>query len=272
MDETRIAADIEALRTRAADTRELYREVCALLFFRYGITPTANRLYQYVRKGSMNTPAEVLSRFWDDLRARTRVRIDHPELPDSLRGAAGTLVAGLWEQARHEAERSLAGREAAMLERVEAMTAERDEARAEAGRERARARELAQQLEAARTEAADLARQLATNQGRLASMTELVRENAQEMHRLRDELGAAHRDVARAIGEGNALRVQLALARRRNPRRPLGGVPPDPDVGQEDLALDPLLPADEQSRDGPAAVPGSGEPAGPGSAGEPPGT
>jgi hypothetical protein len=264
MEEARIAADIEALRARAADTRELYREVCALLFFRYGITPTANRLYQYVRKGSMNTPAEVLSRFWDDLRARTRVRIDHPELPDSLRTAAGNLLAGLWEQARHEAERSLATREAAMVERVDAMSDERDEARAETRRERARGQELAAQLQAARAEAADLARQLATNQGRLASMTELVRENAQEMQRLRDELGAAQRDVARAVGEGNALRVQLALARRRNPRRPLGGVPPDPDVGQEDLALDPQVPAGDESPEGSSAPEGDRHPASPG--------
>ena len=48
-DETRLQADIEALRPRFPDTQDLYREVCAILFFRYGITPTANKLYQLVR-------------------------------------------------------------------------------------------------------------------------------------------------------------------------------------------------------------------------------
>ncbi len=43
--------------TSNADFR-LYREVCGLLFFRYGVTPTANKLYSLVRKGSMGTPAE----------------------------------------------------------------------------------------------------------------------------------------------------------------------------------------------------------------------
>ena len=47
--EAQIHADIEVLRARISDTQELYREVCAILFFRYGITPTANKLYQYVR-------------------------------------------------------------------------------------------------------------------------------------------------------------------------------------------------------------------------------
>lgn len=51
--EAKIHADVETLRQSISETQELYREVCTLLFFRYGITPTANKLYQYVRKGSM---------------------------------------------------------------------------------------------------------------------------------------------------------------------------------------------------------------------------
>src|SRR3546814_7609903 len=46
-----LSRDIETLRERFTQTQELYREVCALLFFRYGVTPTANKLYQLVRKG-----------------------------------------------------------------------------------------------------------------------------------------------------------------------------------------------------------------------------
>ena len=49
--ETEILAEVDALKAKFADTRALYREVCVLLFFRHGITPTANKLYQYVRKG-----------------------------------------------------------------------------------------------------------------------------------------------------------------------------------------------------------------------------
>ena len=55
--EAQIHADIEALRERIPETQDLYREVCTILFFRYGITPTANKLYQYVRKGSMSAPS-----------------------------------------------------------------------------------------------------------------------------------------------------------------------------------------------------------------------
>ena len=87
-----LQADIAALRGRFTETRELYREVCALLFFRYGVTPTANKLYSLVRKGSMSTPSHVLNRFWQDLRDKTRVTIDHPDLPEALKQVAAEAV------------------------------------------------------------------------------------------------------------------------------------------------------------------------------------
>jgi len=82
--ETEILSEVEALKERFSDTRALYREVCALLFFRHGITPTANKLYQYVRKGSMSTPTEALAKFWDELRSKARIEIDHPDLPADI--------------------------------------------------------------------------------------------------------------------------------------------------------------------------------------------
>lgn len=103
-DETRLQSDIEALRPRFPDTQDLYREVCTVLFFRYGITPTANKLYQLVRKGSMSAPSEALARFWENLREKSRVRIEHPDVPEALRELAGELTAKIWLQARSMAE------------------------------------------------------------------------------------------------------------------------------------------------------------------------
>src|ERR1700743_2589428 len=91
-----LAADIERLKAEFPKPRELYREVCALLFFRHGITPTANRLYQLVKRGSMGTPTAVLGEFWVELREKSRVRIEHPDLPADLQAGAGQVVAPLW--------------------------------------------------------------------------------------------------------------------------------------------------------------------------------
>lgn len=106
--EAQIEADIAQLREQIADTQDLYREVCVVLFFRHGITPTANKLYQYVRKGSMSAPAEALAKFWENLREKSRIRIEHPDLPETLKTAAGELVATLWNEAQGAAEATLA--------------------------------------------------------------------------------------------------------------------------------------------------------------------
>jgi len=106
--EKQLLADIERLREQFPQTQELYREVCILLFFRYGMAPTANKLYQLVRKGSMSAPAEALNKFWEDLREKSRVRIEHPDLPEALKTAAGELTATLWTSAQALANESLA--------------------------------------------------------------------------------------------------------------------------------------------------------------------
>ncbi|HDR9470346.1 DNA-binding protein [Burkholderia multivorans] len=106
-DESRLIAEIDRLKAAFPKTRELYREVCALLFFRFGITPTANRLYQLVRKGSMSTPTAVLGEFWAELREKSRVRIEHPDLPADLQAAAGELVATLWARSSADAAAAL---------------------------------------------------------------------------------------------------------------------------------------------------------------------
>ena len=138
-DESRLTAEIERLKADFPKTRELYREACALLFFRFGITPTANRLYQLVRKGSMSTPTAVLGEFWAELREKSRVRIEHPDLPADLQAAAGELVAALWNRSSADAAGAL-----------DALRAE-----VEAERVAAKAEVAAMQAELARTETAE---------------------------------------------------------------------------------------------------------------------
>ncbi|MGT2460347.1 DNA-binding protein (plasmid) [Cupriavidus basilensis] len=125
-----LAAEVTDLRAQFPETRALYREVCALLFFRYGITPTANKLYQLVRKGSMGTPTEVLAQFWADLRDKMRVTIDHPGLPNALKAIAADAVQSIWQAANEAAIGELAAlRAEARLQASEA-EAQRDQARA----------------------------------------------------------------------------------------------------------------------------------------------
>lgn len=193
-----LQGEIDALKSKSRDTRGLYREVCALLFFGYGITPTAHRLYQLVRRGSMGTPTEVLRLFWQDIRERSRVRLDHPDLPDDLRSFGGEFLSQLWLRARQAADADSSSlREDARVNvsSAQAETASlRDEMtamRAELIDLRDRLPQLQTAAQVARRRELEAMRELATNQGRIASMTEILRETAQEMLRLRQELALA---------------------------------------------------------------------------------
>ena len=122
--EALIAGDVEKLRAQFPITRELYREVCGLLFFRYGIQPTANKLYQLVRKGTMSTPSEALNQFWVELREKSRIQIDHPGLPENLKTVAGELINTLWSTAQDSAEANFNVMRKELHERMAASTSE----------------------------------------------------------------------------------------------------------------------------------------------------
>lgn len=210
--EQRIQAEIERLRSQFPQTQDLYREACVLLFFRFGITPTANKLYQFVRKGSMSAPAEALGRFWEDLREKSRVRIEHPDLPDELRSAAGELTAALWTKAQAFAQDSLlAFRAEAHAAAVDAKSAQ---ATAEAERNAARqdalaARDLIQQS-SDRVRA--LERQLAAEGATRAAQEAQLQQAGLEVLRLQ----AAIEDIRREFSaELDKLRAGTQLAEER---------------------------------------------------------
>jgi chromosome segregation ATPase len=100
----------------------------------------------------MGTPTAVLGEFWAELREKSRVRIDHPDLPADLGAAAGELVATLWTRATASADAALdALRDEVETQRVKAqqsVAAARDElGRVETALEQRTAALLAAQVE-----------------------------------------------------------------------------------------------------------------------------
>jgi chromosome segregation ATPase len=207
-----LAQDIEQLRTQFPRTQALYREVCVLLFFRHGITPTANRLYQLVKKGSMNAPAEALARFWATLREKSRVRIEHPDLPAELQSATGELAAALWTRAIDLAQGQLA---AAQLEAQRSVVdAQARQVRAEAERDQLR-QELtssAAALDAAQTHIAELDQALAISVAAASTLQEQVELAREGERKLQRALETARHDFA---SELDKLRADGARAQER---------------------------------------------------------
>jgi chromosome segregation ATPase len=210
--EPQLHAEIEQLRAQFPRTQDLYREVCVLLFFRHGIAPTANRLYQLVKKGSMNAPAEALTRFWATLREKSRVRIEHPDLPAELQSATGELAAALWTRAVDTAHDQLA---AAQLEAQRSVAdAQARQARAEAERDQLR-QELTGSgaaLDAAHTRITELEQALAISVAATSALQEQVQLAQQSEQQLQRALETARHDFA---SELDKLRADGRLAQER---------------------------------------------------------
>ncbi len=191
-----IASEIERLRHEFPDTQALYREVCVLLFFRHGITPTANKLYQLVRKGSMSAPTEALRAFWVDLREKSRVRIENPDLPESLKTAAGELVATLWQQAQAASHAELAVFRAEANDSVRAAQSAQQAAEIEAAR---RSDELAaaqRQTVELQERLLGLERQLAAERANSGSLRTQLEGSGQQIESLNRAIGDARREFA----------------------------------------------------------------------------
>ncbi|WP_158937464.1 DNA-binding protein [Burkholderia sp. S171] len=210
--EPQLHAEIDQLRAQFPRTQELYREVCVLLFFRHGITPTANRLYQLVKKGSMSAPAEALARFWITLREKSRVRIEHPDLPAELQSATGELAVALWTRAVDMAQDQLA---AAQLEAQRSVAeAQARQIRAEAERDRLR-QELtgsATALDAAQTRITELDQALAISMAATSTLQDQLRAAQEGERQLQRALVTAQRDFA---SELDKLRADGKLAQER---------------------------------------------------------
>lgn len=209
--ESELQSDIEALRERFTETKDLYREVCALLFFRYGITPTASKLYQFVRKGSMSAPAEALAKFWEDLRCKARVEIDHPDLPPELKASAAEAIAALWRQATAAARHELAAlrlEDQAAVEKAQSAEARARQAAAEA---LASADTLRQQLGAVQESLlqrqTDLEAERRAHAGAVARLQELQRhleEARNQQERVRADFSAELVKAREAVAVANS--------------------------------------------------------------------
>lgn len=207
-----LEAEIEALRRQFPKTQDLYREVCVLLFFRHGIAPTANKLHQLVRKGSMSAPAEALSRFWADLREKSRVRLDHPNLPEDIRTAAGELIDALWTKAQMQANADLTALRTQAQDEIVAIKAEKSLAEAARDGAHQHIEEQTKALGKAEAQIRELEQARAGEAAARSALERQLTDARQAAAELQFAMEAARRDFA---SELDKLREALKITEER---------------------------------------------------------
>ncbi len=51
----------------------------------------------------MSAPSDALNKFWLELREKSRIRIESPDIPEELKESASNLISALWRQAQEAA-------------------------------------------------------------------------------------------------------------------------------------------------------------------------
>ncbi len=227
--EGQIVADVAELRDRFSHTQTLYREVAALLFFRYGVTPTANKLYQLVRKGSMSAPAQALQTFWEDLRDKSRVRLDVADMPEELQTLTGDLLGRIWQEAMGHSKQQMQHYQTQADERVaqaQAQTRQAQEAlEAEQGalsKAQAEIEKINKQLQAAGQEQAALKQDLQHAKHRQNELETEKQLTQQELRRQSEQFTQDLERLQKAIelteerAQANERRALLEIDKERS--------------------------------------------------------
>lgn len=213
-----LQADIDALRTKYHGTQDLYREACAVMFFRYGITPTANKLYQLVRKGSMSAPAEALAKFWSTLREKAKLRIEHPDVPQPLLDIAGELTGKLWELSRRQADEAT---DAVRAEAAAQIEEARQAAQLAAEQETRTRLELAEQnalIETLQAQISELQQDVAREGGLREGLERQVEQIQAQRQELVTLLDASRQSEHRAVDEQRRLMLEIDRERAQSAR------------------------------------------------------
>lgn len=203
--EAQLHQAVEQLRSQHSNTLDLYKAVAALLFFQYDSTPTTNRMYQLVRKGSMSAPAEALKLFWKELRDRSQVRMEQADIPPALTQSASLLIAQLWEESMGQAQGITEKNNQAIYEKMAA----NDE-------DRALALQKAEQAEQNALHAAGKITELTTKQEALIEEIQALKlQVATQKHHI-EQLDQQKKDLqAEQQTQQNQYQQRLALSEQR---------------------------------------------------------
>lgn len=102
--ESQIAHKVEELAKQFKTRKELSHAVCSLLLVEYSILPSANKLLQYMKRGSLTDLNKDVKEFVANLGANARASINAPGVPDELVKISGEFTVKLWEQACQSAQ------------------------------------------------------------------------------------------------------------------------------------------------------------------------
>lgn len=226
--EEEIRATLAPRLAAAKNRQEKTRETATLLFFQYGIYPSAKVVHGYTQHGSMTDINGDLRDFWNDLRERSRVKIEAPMFPEPVANLFSDALAKVWELAMDKAHVALDGERQEAAEQVaqaqrEAHESDRmrriaeDDAEAsqsELRQEREKRETAEKKVEAQAAEIEALQSSLAKWQAQAEAEAKARQEAQEQFSRdLEAQRAAQQRDAEMFEGEIKFAKMQIEAAR-----------------------------------------------------------
>jgi len=201
-----VAAEVERIRKEIpfkGSYREQLAALIAVLFFKFGERPGANRIAALLsesgRSPSTSTAQDEINKFWDRVRKNATISIDRPDVPASLLALLSDFAGQAWQQCMAEAQNRF--------------EAHRQEADSQVAAARATAEQAQEQVTQARVAAAQTLRDLqVANESREGLSRQVAREVSknEELRKQVEELSSRLSQEQKARAE-QATETQAAL-------------------------------------------------------------
>lgn len=219
--EDQIRAALAPRLARAANRQEMTREAASLLFFTYGIYPSAKTVRDFTQHGSLADINGDLRKFWAEIREKSQIGLNMPGVPPSVVHSLEKAIRHVWKDALEEANKTLDGERAegqteidTALASANAAAQARDQADQELRQERERRSQAEGQIEALRAEIEGV-RAVANQWKSQAENEATARQQAEIQHRhdLKLLQDARDRDAEMLQGEIKFAKMQIEAAR-----------------------------------------------------------
>ncbi len=122
--EAEIAAEVTKMKAAFTPRALMVQRVAEIMFDAWGKKPSANKVYEHIRQGSISDINNDLKQFWDGLRRRKAGGREVEGIPSNLSAESGELIKSMWVTALLHATKTFDAEKLSLKQVAEDLTAQ----------------------------------------------------------------------------------------------------------------------------------------------------
>ena len=122
--EAEIAAEVTKMKAAFTPRALMVQRVAEIMFDAWGEKPSANKVYEHIRQGSISDINNDLKQFWDGLRRQKAGGREVEGIPSNLSAESGELIKSMWVTALLHATKTFDAEKLSLKQVAEDLTAQ----------------------------------------------------------------------------------------------------------------------------------------------------